>query len=49
MAHDNDRNSLWMKTPKGLQPLIDDGIIDAVMRPLKSGKEAAVYVVRRGT
>ena len=37
-----------MKTPSGLQPLIDDGVIDAVMRPLKSGKEAAVYVVRAG-
>jgi RIO kinase 1 len=37
-----------MKTPKGLQPLIDDGIIDEVVRPLKSGKEAAVYVVRCG-
>ncbi len=37
-----------MKTPGGLQPLIDDGVIDEVMRPLKSGKEAAVYVVRAG-
>ena len=37
-----------MKTPTGLQPLIDDGVIDAVMRPLTSGKEAAVYVVRAG-
>ena len=37
-----------MKTPKGLQELIDDGVIDQVMRPLKSGKEAAVYVVRAG-
>ena len=37
-----------MKIPSGLQPLIDDGVIDAVMRPLKSGKEAAVYVVRAG-
>ncbi|WP_159015664.1 PA4780 family RIO1-like protein kinase [Cognatiluteimonas profundi] len=37
-----------MKTPKGLQPLIDDGVIDEVMRPLKSGKEASVYVVRAG-
>ena len=37
-----------MKTPGGLQPLIDDGVIDAVVRPLKSGKEAAVYVVRCG-
>ena len=37
-----------MKTPPALQPLIDDGIIDDVVRPLKSGKEAAVYVVRSG-
>ena len=37
-----------MKIPANLQPLIDDGIIDAVLRPLKSGKEAAVYVVQRG-
>lgn len=37
-----------MKTPPALQPLIDDGILDDVLRPLKSGKEAAVYVVRRG-
>ena len=37
-----------MKTPKGLQPLVDDGVIDEVMRPLKSGKEASVYVVRSG-
>ncbi len=35
-----------MKIPKGLQPLIDDGVIDAVVRSLKSGKEASVYVVR---
>jgi RIO kinase 1 len=37
-----------MKTPEGLQPLIDDGIIDEVIRALKSGKEASVYVVRSG-
>jgi len=37
-----------MKTPRGLQPLIDDGIVDEVIRPLKSGKEASVYVVRAG-
>ncbi|KIQ96462.1 PA4780 family RIO1-like protein kinase [Lysobacter sp. A03] len=35
-----------MKTPAGLQPLIDEGVIDEVLRPLKSGKEADVYVVR---
>lgn len=37
-----------MKTPPALQPLIDDGVIDEVLRPLKSGKEASVYVVRSG-
>jgi RIO kinase 1 len=38
-----------VKIPKGLQPLIDDGVIDEVIQPLKSGKEATVYVVRAGT
>ena len=37
-----------MKIPPGLQPLVDDGLVDDVMRPLKSGKEASVYVVRAG-
>ena len=37
-----------MKIPKGLQALVDDGKIDAVVRQLKSGKEASVYVVRCG-
>jgi RIO kinase 1 len=37
-----------MKTPAGLQPLLDDGVIDEVLRPLKSGKEATVYLVRSG-
>ena len=37
-----------MKTPKRLQPLIDDGLIDTVVRQLMSGKEAMVFVVRRG-
>jgi RIO kinase 1 len=37
-----------MKTPSGLQSLIDDGVIDEVLRSLKSGKEATVYVVRSG-
>jgi RIO kinase 1 len=38
-----------MRVPEALQPLIDDGIIDEVIRPLKSGKEATVYVVRSGS
>lgn len=37
-----------MRTPKGLQVLLDEGVIDQVLRPLKSGKEAAVYIVRCG-
>lgn len=37
-----------MKTPKRLEPLIEDGLIDEVMRQLMSGKEATVYVVRCG-
>jgi RIO kinase 1 len=38
-----------MRTPDGLQPLLDDGIIDEVTRQLKSGKEASVFVVRSGS
>lgn len=37
-----------MKIPKRLEPLVEDGLVDEVVRPLKSGKEAAVYVVRCG-
>jgi RIO kinase 1 len=38
-----------MKTPPALQSLIDDGVIDEVVRSLKSGKEATVYMVRSGS
>ena len=37
-----------MKIPKGLQPLIEDGKVDQVLRQLKSGKEASVYIVACG-
>lgn len=37
-----------MKTPKRLEPLLEDGLIDDVVRQLMSGKEATVYVVRCG-
>lgn len=37
-----------MKTPKRIQPLVEEGIVDEVIRPLMSGKEAAVFVVRCG-
>jgi len=35
-----------MKTPKSLESLVRDGLVDEVIRPLKSGKEAAVFVVQ---
>lgn len=37
-----------MKTPKRLQPLVEEGLIDEVISQLKSGKEATVYLVRCG-
>jgi len=37
-----------MKTPKRLQPLVTEGLIDEVVRQLMSGKEATVYMVRCG-
>ncbi len=37
-----------MKAPKRLQALIEEGLIDTVVRQLMSGKEAMVYVVRCG-
>jgi len=37
-----------MKTPKRIQPLVDDGLVDEVLSRLMSGKEADVYVVRCG-
>jgi RIO kinase 1 len=38
-----------MKAPPRLQTLIDEGLIDTVVRQLMSGKEATVYVVRCGS
>jgi RIO kinase 1 len=37
-----------MKTPESLETLVDYGIIQEVVRPLMSGKEAQVYVVVAG-
>ena len=37
-----------MKAPPRLQTLIDEGLIDTVVRQLMSGKEAMVFVVRCG-
>ena len=38
-----------MKAPKRLQALIEEGLIDTVVRQLMSGKEAEVFVVRIGS
>ncbi len=38
-----------MKSPKRLQPLLDDGVIDEIIGQLMSGKEATVYTVRCGS
>jgi len=38
-----------MKTPKRIQPLVEDGLVDEVISRLMSGKEADVYIVRSGT
>jgi RIO kinase 1 len=37
-----------MKAPPRLQALVDEGLIDTVVRQLMSGKEAMVFVVRCG-
>ena len=37
-----------MKAPKSIQRLIDDGLVDEVLRSLMSGKEAQVFLVRCG-
>ncbi len=37
-----------MKTPKRIEPLVQDGLVDQVLRQLMSGKEAMVYVVLCG-
>jgi RIO kinase 1 len=35
-----------MKVPEALQPLVEHGLVDEVVRPLMSGKEAALFIVR---
>jgi len=37
-----------MRVPEELIALVDDGIIDEVLRPLMSGKEAQIYLVKSG-
>lgn len=35
-----------MKVPDSLLPLVEQGLIEEVLRPLRSGKEAQIYLVR---
>src|SRR6185436_12113609 len=35
-----------MKVPERLEPLVDHGLVDEVVRPLMSGKEASLFIVR---
>lgn len=37
-----------MRIPPRLAPLVEEGIIDRIVRPLMSGKEAQVYLVEAG-
>lgn len=37
-----------MRTPHRIAPLVEDGLVDSVLRQLMSGKEAMVYVVQCG-
>jgi RIO kinase 1 len=38
-----------MKIPKRIRPLVENGLVDEVIRPLMSGKEADVFIVRCGS
>ncbi len=42
------RRKAPIKTPKRIQPLVEEGLVDEVIGQLMSGKEAVVYVVRCG-
>ena len=37
-----------MKTPKRIEPLVEEGLVDSVICQLMSGKEAMIYLVRCG-
>ncbi len=37
-----------MKIPQQIRPLVEDGLVDEVIRQLMSGKEAELYIVRCG-
>jgi RIO kinase 1 len=37
-----------MRVPERLEPLVEQGVIEEVLRPLMAGKEAQIFLVRRG-
>ncbi len=37
-----------MRTPEALETLVEYGLVEEVLRPLMSGKEAQIYLVRSG-
>lgn len=41
-------NPAVMNPPESLRPLVEEGLIEEVIRPLRSGKEAQVFLVRSG-
>jgi RIO kinase 1 len=48
MARRGVAGGVALKAPPRLRSLLEEGLIDAVVRQLMSGKEAMVYVVRSG-
>jgi RIO kinase 1 len=46
LADPRFRDDIRMKAPRRLQPLLEEGLIDEVISPLMSGKEADVFIVR---
>lgn len=48
VQHHHTRKIPPMKAPPRLQSLVEEGLIDTVVRQLMSGKEAMVFVVRCG-
>ncbi len=48
LPHEHSDDNRRLKSPPRLRPLLEEGLIDAVVRQLMSGKEAEVYVVRHG-
>src|SRR5690349_11145848 len=46
--HGSAKASPCMRIPDTLLSLVDYGIIDEVLRPLMSGKEAQIYLINSG-